>query len=107
MLYYDFALTFGMEVERFWGRRLTLVSCVFFLNRYIALAGHIPVFWEFFGHSLSLSVRVACTCLCLRVLILFTDVSSCDHSMYRPVIDGYNFAAGVRDCRPIIVFCAM
>ena len=56
LLYYDYFLTFDMEVERFWGRPPSLISCGFFLNRYLSILGHIPVTLEFFGTSLSLSV---------------------------------------------------
>ncbi|KAH9916253.1 uncharacterized protein BXZ73DRAFT_105883 [Epithele typhae] len=50
ILYYDFGLTFGVEVERFWeGRRLNALSCGFFLSRYMSLVGHVPVMYEFYG----------------------------------------------------------
>ncbi|KAN0136075.1 hypothetical protein V8E53_005935 [Lactarius tabidus] len=46
ILYYDYALTFAREVEYFWPnpyRSGSWVSAVFFLNRYIAILGHIPI----------------------------------------------------------------
>ena len=52
LLYYDYTLTFGAEVSRFWRCRVGRHSwgtVGFFLNRYLAILGHIPVIWEFFG----------------------------------------------------------
>ncbi|RPD77003.1 hypothetical protein L226DRAFT_357034 [Lentinus tigrinus ALCF2SS1-7] len=52
LLYYDYALTFGAEVGRFWRFRKGRPSwgtIGFFLNRYLSILGHIPVIWEFFG----------------------------------------------------------
>jgi hypothetical protein len=46
ILYYDYALTFAREVEYFWPnpyRMGSWVSAVFFLNRYFAIFGHIPI----------------------------------------------------------------
>ena len=56
ILYFDYVLTFDMEVERFWQRQFSWISLGFFLNRYIAVAMHIPVMFEFFWTSLP-SVR--------------------------------------------------
>ncbi|KAM5533390.1 hypothetical protein V8D89_012940 [Ganoderma adspersum] len=51
ILYYDYALTFGMEVDRFWKRGSSFASFVFYFNRYLVLFGHIPVLYEFYGTS--------------------------------------------------------
>jgi len=49
ILYYDYALTLSMEVERFWTfQSFTWASFLFFLNRYLSVVGHLPVFVEFF-----------------------------------------------------------
>ncbi|TBU51490.1 hypothetical protein BD310DRAFT_953238 [Dichomitus squalens] len=48
ILYFDYALTLGREVERFWKGRFALASFVFYLNRYLSLTGHIPVIYEFY-----------------------------------------------------------
>jgi len=49
ILYYDYALTFHLEVNRFWKmRRLTWASSLFYLNRYLSLVGHIPVIVQYF-----------------------------------------------------------
>ncbi|KAI0647196.1 hypothetical protein C8Q79DRAFT_1009322 [Trametes meyenii] len=48
MLYYDYCLTFSMEVERFWrSARLSPVSILFVLNRYLGLLGPVPVLVEY------------------------------------------------------------
>ncbi|PIL23501.1 hypothetical protein GSI_14813 [Ganoderma sinense ZZ0214-1] len=49
ILYYDYTLTFGMEVDRFWKRRASFASFVFYFNRYLVFLGHIPVLYEFYG----------------------------------------------------------
>ncbi|RDX44984.1 hypothetical protein OH76DRAFT_1486712 [Lentinus brumalis] len=49
MLYYDFLLTFPFEVERYWAGGRSWASCCFFVNRYMAVLGHLPVVYEFFG----------------------------------------------------------
>ncbi|KAJ8496900.1 hypothetical protein ONZ45_g12269 [Pleurotus djamor] len=42
ILFYDFLLTIGMEVERFWSRpQRSLASVLFYLNRYAVLVGYI------------------------------------------------------------------
>jgi hypothetical protein len=46
ILYYDYTLTFAREVEHFWPnpyRTGSWVSAIFFLNRYFAIFGHIPI----------------------------------------------------------------
>ncbi|KAH9059741.1 hypothetical protein EDB87DRAFT_735933 [Lactarius vividus] len=45
ILYYDYALTLSREVEYFWPNpyRTGWVSSIFFLNRYFAIFGHIPI----------------------------------------------------------------
>ncbi|GLB40565.1 hypothetical protein LshimejAT787_0804360 [Lyophyllum shimeji] len=49
ILYYDYALTFSMEVERFWcTRSLSWASAFFYLNRYLVLFGHIPVMVQYY-----------------------------------------------------------
>lgn len=44
ILYYDYALTLSTEVERFWSSpSFSWGSTFFYLNRYLALFGHIPI----------------------------------------------------------------
>lgn len=51
MLYYDYSLTLSMELEHFWKKaRLSLVSVLFVVNRYLGLLGSIPVALEYFVH---------------------------------------------------------
>ncbi|RPD77000.1 hypothetical protein L226DRAFT_521662 [Lentinus tigrinus ALCF2SS1-7] len=49
LLYYDYTLTVGAEIERFWYRSWSVVSFGFFLNRYLSLLGHIPVMYELYA----------------------------------------------------------
>ncbi|KAI6006763.1 hypothetical protein EDC04DRAFT_2907771 [Pisolithus marmoratus] len=50
---YDYALTFGREVDLFWCQpRRTWAFALFIANRYIGLFGRIPAFLEnFLPHS--------------------------------------------------------
>lgn len=50
MLYYDYLLTFEGEVRFFWKRKINLVTILFFLTRYTALLGNIPLFLKYFGN---------------------------------------------------------
>jgi hypothetical protein len=59
ILYYEYALTFSMEVERFWAQRFSWASFFFYLNRYLSLLGHIPVTMEYFLQSLASSPGVS------------------------------------------------
>lgn len=43
---YDYTLTFPEEVERYWGTRLTWGTTLFYLNRYSALFGTVPILAE-------------------------------------------------------------
>ncbi|EJF55882.1 hypothetical protein DICSQDRAFT_175407 [Dichomitus squalens LYAD-421 SS1] len=49
ILYFDYTLTYSAEVERFWKGRFSFASFIFYFNRYLALFGHIPVLYEFYG----------------------------------------------------------
>jgi len=54
VLYYDYALTFSMEVQRFWTQRTFSWALFFFyLNRYLSLLGHLPVIVEYFASGIS------------------------------------------------------
>jgi len=51
ILYYDYLLTFRDEVEYFWKRSgRSLVAVLFYISRYFALLGNVPVlvfrFWS-------------------------------------------------------------
>ncbi|KAI0259174.1 hypothetical protein BC834DRAFT_907618 [Gloeopeniophorella convolvens] len=65
VLYYDFLLTLGAEVEHFWGsgHRIRWPSLLFFFSRYLALFGHTPLLFAFFAESLSDKVRIQCAAL--------------------------------------------
>lgn len=42
-LFYDFFLTIPMEVQKIWSRRFSLVALLYYLNRYVPIAGYIIV----------------------------------------------------------------
>ncbi|KAI9437696.1 hypothetical protein H4582DRAFT_2077286 [Lactarius indigo] len=90
ILYYDYALTLSREVEYFWPNpyRTGWVSFIFFLNRYAAIFGYIPIVmglipntscepqnaWKthlykaYFGMALQLLVSALCS---MRVYALY------------------------------------
>ena len=59
ILYFEYLLTLEAELETFWRRGVSLPKLGFFLNRYLAVLGHIPVLYEFFGPQIP-SVRSLC-----------------------------------------------
>ncbi|TDL15684.1 hypothetical protein BD410DRAFT_796160 [Rickenella mellea] len=48
ILYYDHVLTLPTEIERIWRPKLSPVSVIFLLNRYLACLGYIPIIFFFF-----------------------------------------------------------
>ena len=53
ILYYDYLLTFSREVEYFWPISrpcMNGISVIFFLNRYLAIFGHIPIAMALLPH---------------------------------------------------------
>lgn len=49
LLFYDYCLTLGTEIEYFWKRaRVSAVSTLFVLNRYLTLLGQMPIIVEYF-----------------------------------------------------------
>ncbi|PIL30401.1 hypothetical protein GSI_07587 [Ganoderma sinense ZZ0214-1] len=52
MLYvYEYVITFGVEVDLFWGKEITGASIVFFLNRYLILAYNLVLLPSWFSLS--------------------------------------------------------
>lgn len=49
-LYYDYCLTLAMEIERMWKSHggFSWAISLFYVNRYLALFGHIPVIVQYF-----------------------------------------------------------
>ncbi|KAJ3782753.1 hypothetical protein GGU10DRAFT_231914, partial [Lentinula aff. detonsa] len=39
---YDYFLTLGAEIERYWGSRTTVTTTLFYVNRYSIILGLIP-----------------------------------------------------------------
>ncbi|EIN09104.1 hypothetical protein PUNSTDRAFT_143707 [Punctularia strigosozonata HHB-11173 SS5] len=50
VLYYDYFLTIGTEIQRYWRRRLTWPSAFFFINRYLSVFGQLALVIENFYH---------------------------------------------------------
>ncbi|TFK92881.1 hypothetical protein K466DRAFT_594817 [Polyporus arcularius HHB13444] len=69
VLYYDFLLTFPLEVERYWAGGRSWASCCFFANRYMAVLGHLPVVYEFFG-TMPEEILAAVTQLVVGALLM-------------------------------------
>ena len=58
ILYYDHALTLHMEIQRFWNRgSFKWGTFFFFLNRYLAFLGHIPVIVQYFWDPSDISYK--------------------------------------------------
>ncbi|TDL15688.1 hypothetical protein BD410DRAFT_100207 [Rickenella mellea] len=64
ILYYDHIMTLPTEIERIWRPKLSPVSVIFLLNRYIACIGYVPIIFFFFNSPLDSKPYVrlwACT----------------------------------------------
>ena len=61
ILYYDYLLTFPAEVDCFWrSRSHTWASTLFLALRYVALMGHVPLFFRIFEDPCATTVGVTC-----------------------------------------------
>jgi hypothetical protein len=81
ILYYEYALTTGMEYERFWSRDFSWASFFFYINRYLALFGQVPIIALYFwpirsSHALQVSLSSFTMCYPL-VLFWGTIVDVC------------------------------
>ncbi|PPR01532.1 hypothetical protein CVT24_001844 [Panaeolus cyanescens] len=47
MLFYDMVITFGEEVEQIWMRKFSLLTVLYFLNRYLSPLGYIVIIVSF------------------------------------------------------------
>jgi len=63
VLYYDFFLTFPLEISRYWGTRLSWPTFLFYFNRYGSVLGTVPVVVEFFWTSASPTKSKYCPAL--------------------------------------------
>jgi len=75
ILYYDYGLTFRMEISAFWSPlQYDWGTTVFLLNRYITLLGHLPVVAEMFLFHLTEktchTLRTYHSCLAIIIQIL-------------------------------------
>lgn len=70
ILYYDYLLTFSMEIERFWTfRRISSGSFFFFFNRYLAFFGNIPIIFVFFWRTEDRQLKIQVRSLCILILV--------------------------------------
>ncbi|KAF8072079.1 hypothetical protein FPV67DRAFT_1483847 [Lyophyllum atratum] len=60
ILYYDYALTLPAEVQRFWSSPLSWAPSFFYVNRYLALFGHIPVMIQYYWDSRHSNTEEVC-----------------------------------------------
>lgn len=40
LLFYDLSLTLSVEIQKIWSRRFSLVALLYYLNRYVPIAGY-------------------------------------------------------------------
>ena len=58
LVFYEYAITFGLEVQQIWGRNISGVVVLFILTRYITLLHRILVILSLSSlHSLNVSRR--------------------------------------------------
>ncbi|KAA1473570.1 hypothetical protein DENSPDRAFT_882148 [Dentipellis sp. KUC8613] len=125
ILYYDYLLTFGAEVQLFWlsgsPRRLSWPSILFLICRYGALLGHIPLIVEVFvspvdnnarrhflcvirvsaiyNHNrfvLGFLIFLVLGCAGLTVWVVCSSLSEHDHGLVL-----LNLGSGTTGCNPI------
>jgi hypothetical protein len=66
ILYYDYLLTFPAEVDRFWRPRShTWASTLFLVLRYVALLGHVPMFFPIFADPCIMTATITVGVICL------------------------------------------
>ena len=79
ILYYDYFLTLPKEVEGYWRTRShSWASIVFLANRYVALLGHLPLFYDFFGNPCKANVGL--NFLAFQCSLILSSVSTCESS---------------------------
>ena len=77
ILYYDYFLTLPKEVEGYWcAGSYTWASIVFLANRYVAVLGHLPLFYVILGSPCKASVSL--NFLALRCSLIISSVSACE-----------------------------
>ncbi|KAF7350147.1 hypothetical protein MVEN_01317100 [Mycena venus] len=61
LLFYEFFLTFNLEVSRYWGLAPTAPNVLFFLNRYGMLFGTVPIVFQYFWTTTNTPQKLAST----------------------------------------------
>jgi hypothetical protein len=51
LLFHDYALTIGMEADRYWSSKITWPAALFFITRYLALFAQAPLVLQAFWHA--------------------------------------------------------
>ncbi|KAK6992641.1 hypothetical protein R3P38DRAFT_2802204 [Favolaschia claudopus] len=97
VFYYDYLLTFGTEVSRYWGTRLTWASFLFYLNRYVSLFGTIPVILQFFWEADS-SDKSKVFCIFVQFIIAIILI------MRTNALFGSRLVLGFMLCCTLVVF---
>ncbi|KAI0752133.1 hypothetical protein C8Q74DRAFT_1373916 [Fomes fomentarius] len=95
ILYYDFVLTIPQEVDRYWKRRLSWGSALFFLNRYSSVLSHIPIIYEYYwdvsqtlqfyhGVLAAIAQGIVALLMLVRGVVSVWAISQTMHDVYDP-----------------------
>lgn len=89
VLYYDHVDTFSDEVRNFWGRKWTLITLVFFINRYTASIGYVVIvfvlLWPIHTPQ-EITVRASC----LQMFSIFRYDATCHTGIRTLLQHGYS-----------------
>jgi len=77
ILYHDYFLTLPKEVEFYWcAGSHTWASIVFLANRYVAVLGHLPLFYVILGNPCKTNVGLNFSAF--RCSLILSSVSTCE-----------------------------
>ncbi|KAF7349432.1 hypothetical protein MSAN_01733100 [Mycena sanguinolenta] len=97
LLYFDFfSLTFESEVSRYWGTRITFASFFFYLNRYAAFLGVVPIMVQYFWTGGS-SVKSEVCCILIISFSCLIAIQYCPGLQihHQVVIIGVQIIVGI------------
>jgi len=102
ILYYDYFLTFPKEVEVYWcAGSYTWASIVFLANRYVAVLGHLPLFYVNLGNRGPCTrAKVGLNFLAFRCFLILSSVSTCESLNLDSSLVGA--AVDLRPCRLLL-----
>jgi hypothetical protein len=79
ILYYDYFLTLPKEVEGYWrAGSYTWASILFLANRYVAVLGHLPLFYVYLVNPQTCKTNVGLNFLTFRCSLTLSSVSTCE-----------------------------